>query len=290
MSWRTVVISKRCKLDYRMGYMVVRAEETKRIFIDEVAVLMIENPAVSFTGCLLEALTEKKVKVIFCDSKHNPMAEIIPYHIAYDSSQKIRRQISWDEDIKDLVWTEIVAEKIRKQADFLSEKEKQKEATMLYSYIGQMEHGDVTNREGHAAKVYFNALFGPDFIRSENCFINSALNYGYSIILSAFNREIVSKGYMTQLGLFHDNMYNPFNLACDLMEPFRILVDREVMKLSPQKFDKEEKYALCDILNHIVMIDGNQQTVINAVKIYTGSVFEAINQEDILKLKFYNLL
>lgn len=69
MSWRTVVISKRCKLDYRMGYMVVRAEETKRIFIDEVAVLMIENPAVSFTGCLLEALTEKKVKVIFCDSK-----------------------------------------------------------------------------------------------------------------------------------------------------------------------------------------------------------------------------
>lgn len=58
MSWRTVVISNRCKLDLKMGYMVVRGEDTKRVFLDEMAVLMIENPAVSLTGCLLEALIE----------------------------------------------------------------------------------------------------------------------------------------------------------------------------------------------------------------------------------------
>ena len=77
MSWRTVVITSRCKLDFKMGFMVVRAEETKKIFLDEIAVLLIENPAVSLTGCLLEALTEKKIHVIFCDSKRNPNAELV---------------------------------------------------------------------------------------------------------------------------------------------------------------------------------------------------------------------
>lgn len=60
MSWRTVVISKRCKLDFNMGYMVIRGEETNRIFVDEIAMLIIENPAVSMTGCLLSELTDKK--------------------------------------------------------------------------------------------------------------------------------------------------------------------------------------------------------------------------------------
>ena len=78
MSWRTVVITSRCKLDYKMGFMVVRAEETKKIFLDEIAVLLIENPAVSLTGCLLEALVEKKIRVIFCDTRRTPNAELVP--------------------------------------------------------------------------------------------------------------------------------------------------------------------------------------------------------------------
>ena len=81
MSWRTVVITSRCKLDYKMGFMVVRAEKTKKIFLDEIAVLLIENPAVSLTGCLLEALTTKKIRVIFCDTKRNPNAELVPYYM-----------------------------------------------------------------------------------------------------------------------------------------------------------------------------------------------------------------
>ena len=82
MSWRTVVITTRCKLDFKMGYMVVRGEE-KKIFVDEIAILLIENPAVSLTGCLLEALVEKKIRVIFCDAKRTPNAELVPYYNAY---------------------------------------------------------------------------------------------------------------------------------------------------------------------------------------------------------------
>lgn len=104
-----------------------------------------------------------------------------------------------------------------------------------------MAFGDETNREGHAAKVYFNALFGKDFTRTEDSPLNAALNYGYSIILSLFTREIVSNGYITQIGLFHDNMFNQFNLACDLMEPYRPIVDRFVVEMKPTQFEKDEK-------------------------------------------------
>jgi len=290
MSWRTVVISNRCKLDYRMGYMVVRAEETKRVFIDEIAVLVIENPAVSFTGCLMEMLTAKKIKVIFCDSKRNPAAELVSYHGAYDSSLKIRTQISWDSNIKDAVWSEIIAEKIRKQADFLSELEHVRESELLRSYIEQIELADATNREGHAAKVYFNALFGMEFTRSADVPVNAALNYGYSIILSAFNREITAKGYLTQLGLFHDNMFNHFNLSCDLMEPFRIIVDRCVYAMKPTKFEKDEKYNLWKNLNETIFIDGTKQTVLNSIKIYSNSIFDTLNDKDLSKIKFYNFI
>ena len=289
MSWRTVVIKSRCKLDYKMGFMVVRSEETKKIFLDEIAVLLIENPAVSLTGCLLEALTEKKIRVIFCDVKRNPNAELVPYYNSYDCSRKIKAQIAWSDDIKGAVWSDIVAEKIRKQAEFLEELKNFKETTLLRSYLSQIESHDATNREGHAAKVYFNSLFGMDFTRSEENSINAALNYGYSIILSAFNREIVAHGYLTQLGVFHDNMFNYFNLSCDLMEPFRVLIDRKVKGMDFADFQSNEKHTLLNVLNETVTINQTKQTVLNAIKYYCRSVFEALNEGDLSLIQFYSL-
>lgn len=233
MSWRTVVISSRCKLDLKMGYLVIRSGEVKRIFLDEIGVLMIENPAVSLTGCLLEALMQKKIKVIFCDSKRSPMAELIPYYGSHDCSRKLQIQTAWSEDVRGAVWGRIIAEKIRRQAELLAEQKEQRSALLLESYIDQIEFQDATNREGHAAKVYFNALFGKDFTRKDASPANAALNYGYSILLSAFNREITGAGYLTQLGLHHDNGSNPFNLSSDLMEPYRILIDRKVVSMLP---------------------------------------------------------
>ena len=289
MSWRTVVISSQSKLDYKLGQMIIRGEQTRRIVIDEIAILVIENPAVSFTGCLVEALTEKKVKVIFCDSKRSPIAELVPHHGSHDSSSKIRAQVAWNDEIKAAVWRDIVSEKIRKQADFLRELRKERESTLLESYIGEVELADTTNREGHAAKVYFNALFGMDFTRSSLNPINAALNYGYSLILSSFNREVSANGYLTQLGIFHDNMFNHFNLSCDLMEPFRILVDRKIRDDIPEDFGKNEKHDLWRLLEDTVIIDGNRQIVSNAIKIYTRSVFDAINDLDLSEIKFFSL-
>lgn len=289
MSWRTVIVSNQAKLDLKMGYMVVRSESTKRILIDEIAVLVIENPTVAITGCLIEALIDKKVKVVFCDSKRSPTAELIPHHGSHDSSLKIRTQAAWPAETKAMIWQEIITEKIRNQNDFLLERGKEKEAALLTSYLGQVEMNDATNREGHAAKVYFNALFGMDFTRSALNPVNAALNYGYSLLLSAFNREVAASGYLTQLGIFHDNMFNHFNLSCDLMEPFRIMVDRRVCELMPEQFEKAEKHAMWEILETTVIIDSTRQLVSNAIRIYTKSVFEAINDSDASEIKFFSL-
>ena len=288
MSWRTVVISNRAKLDLKMGQLVVRSEDRiSKINLDEVSVLVIENSAISITGCLISALNNHKIKVIFCDETRNPCCELVPCHGSHDSSLKIRNQISWNENVKLHVWTEIVSEKINLQSRFLADIGKYDEARLLSEYIEEMEFGDVTNREGHAAKVYFNALFGMDFTRTRDCVKNAALNYGYSIILSAFNRECSSNGYITQLGLFHNNMYNHFNLSCDLMEPYRILVDRCVYYNDFVKFEKEEKHKIIDILNQIVVINGEKNTVANALKIYCKSVFNALNDNNVSLIKFY---
>lgn len=290
MSWRVVVIESQSKLDYKMGYLVVRSLDTKRILLDEIAILIIENPAVSLTGILMEELIVRKVKVIFCDTKRNPIAELIPHHGSHDSSAKIRVQITWNQITKDNIWRDIVSEKIRKQADFLLEIGREEQAMMLSEYTGQIELADATNREGHAAKVYFNALFGMDFTRSADTPINAALNYGYSMILSAFNREVCANGYLTQLGIFHDNMFNHFNLSSDLMEPFRVLVDRMVYQMQPTEFGKEEKHEMWKLLDQKVEIDGQNQFVMNAIKIYTKSVLDAINEGDSSGMKFYNML
>ena len=153
--------------------------------------------------------------------------------------------------------------------------------------MDEVRPSDNSNREGHAAKVYFNALFGKDFTRSLENSTNAALNYGYGIILSAFNREIVANGYITQLGLFHDNMFNQFNLGSDLMEPFRVLVDCAVKNMMPQKFEHEEKVTVLKILQQEVRIGNRREYVNNAIKIYCRSVFDALNENDGLLIKFY---
>ena len=167
---------------HQTGYLVVRSEdETNRINLDEISVLIIENTAVSITGCLISALTDKKVKVIFCNEKRDPTCELVSLYGSHDTSAKLRKQIKWDNDIKSYIWSEIIAEKIRKQTEFLEELDKNEEAVLLKKYIEELELGDVTNREGHAAKVYVNALFGKEFTRSQECVTNAALNYGCSV-------------------------------------------------------------------------------------------------------------
>ncbi len=130
-------------------------------------------------------------------------------------------------------------------------------------------------------------MFGLGFTRRNETAENSALNYGYAIILSAFNREIAASGYLTQLGVFHDNIFNPFNLGCDFMEPFRPLVDRMVLHMEIQTFGPEEKRHIVNLLNDTVKISGKQTTVTQAVKLYSRGILQAIEEKNLDCIRFY---
>lgn len=286
MSWRVVVISKRSKLDYKMGSLVVRSEDSeKRIFLDDISVLMCETTAISITAYLLAELTIRKIKVIFCDNQHNPTSELIPMYGSYISSGRIRDQIAWSNDAKMKVWQEIIRHKITNQVAVLRKAHQDEKARQLQEYVHQVGPGDKTNREGHAAKVYFNALFGLDFYRDAIDVRNSILNYGYTILLSCFNREIAASGYLTQLGIWHDNAENPFNLGSDLMEPFRPIIDWFAYEHSYYTvFDKEEKLQVLNLLNSKVGIDSTEQYLNNAIGIYVRSIFNALAENDVSKI------
>lgn len=282
------MVTGSAKLDYQMGFLVVRKEKITKIHLNEIATLLIDSTAVSITTALINELLKQKIKIIFCNEKRNPCGEVLPYYGSHDTSAKIRVQITWSHEDKTKIWTEIVKEKIRKQCSLLRNLEK-KEYLLLEQYVSEVQCGDESNREGHAAKVYFNALFGMDFSRTSDNPLNAALNYGYSIVLSSFTKEICANGYLTQIGIFHDNMFNPFNLASDMMEPFRVLVDRAVYDMNIQQFGTDEKMMLVDLLNSVVVIAGRTEYVSNAVKIYCKSIFDALNERDTSLIKYYEL-
>ncbi len=280
MSWRTVVVENRCKLDYSMGYLVCRGEQTKKVLLDEISTLIVENTAFAVTGVLLAELVKRKINVIFCDERYNPLAQLNAIYGRYDCSGTIGEQIRWSDDIKSEVWTRIVRQKIAQQAWFLKDIENPR-YSLLESYAHDVEIGDRTNREGHAAKVYFNALFGMDFKRGDgNISVNGLLDYGYAVLLSAFNREVVSDGYLTQCGIFHRNEFNYYNLSCDLMEPFRVIVDRYVFLNCGDEISVEVKHGIANILNSRVQICDKSVTVSDAISVYCKRVFRALNERD----------
>lgn len=288
MGWRTVIVSSVSKLDYKMNYLVVRSGNTiTRIHLSEIAVLIVESTAVSLTAYLLSELEKEKIITVFCDEKRIPQGVYMPLYGSYDTSRKVKIQTGWLQENRNLVWQSIVQRKIAGQSAVLRHFDKQDAGKKLAGYVSQVEPGDVTNREGHAAKVYFNAMFGMGFSRDDkDNIINAELNYGYGILLSVVSREIVNNGYITQVGIHHDNLYNNLNLACDLMEPFRPFVDCLVAKMPHKEFSQTEKQQIVGMLNHKIQQDGREQFVLNAITIYAKSILDSITDGNVSAIKF----
>ncbi|MCI2111132.1 MAG: type II CRISPR-associated endonuclease Cas1 [Bacilli bacterium] len=284
MAFRTVIVDSHSKLECSLNYLVFRTvDETKRILLDEVHTLIVQSTAVSITSALLAELSRRNIKVVFCDEKSNPCSELVPCHSNSRCSKKVLEQTRWDQETKDNVWAALVKRKIENQAILLSGKGFTQEGADLVAFSKEVAPGDPTNREGHAAKVYFNRVFYDGFTRDEECPINACLNYGYTIILSQFNRAVVAAGYITQLGIHHKSEFNEFNLSCDLMEPFRYLVDEVAESLKP---DSDFKELCVDLLGKEVVINDSRQTLSNAIGIYCDSVFSALQCGKASNVKF----
>lgn len=288
MSFRTVVITRQSKISYKNRFLVVKQEnDEKYIHLSEIDTIIVDSISVSISAYLLKELADNKINIIFCDEKHNPFGEVVPYYSKHNTSKMIKEQIKWKVSDKDKIWAEIVKNKIMNQA-LLLKKTKSLKYKLILSYIDEVVDGDKTNREGHAAKVYFNALFGNDFVRNSDDSINAALNYGYAILLSTINKEIINNGYLTQLGIHHKNEFNEFNLTCDLMEPFRIVIDNFVYYNQERKLDTEYKLDIVNILNGTFKYQGKNYTLKDIIRMFVKSTLESINNSENYKEFIYH--
>lgn len=278
MSFRTVVITKQSKISYKNRFLVVKQDsDEKYIHLSEIDTIIVDSISVSISSYLLKEIADAKINMIFCDEKHNPFGELSSYYSRHNTSKKIKEQIKWTNKEKDDLWMQIVKNKIVNQSLMLK-KIRSDKCDLLNSYIDEVVSGDKTNREGHAAKVYFNSLFGKDFVRNNNDSINAALNYGYAILLSTINKEVVSNGYLTQLGIHHKNEFNEFNLSCDLMEPFRIIIDNFVYFNQERELNTNYKLDIVNILNNTYKYQNKNYTLKDIISLFVKNTLNNMKE------------
>lgn len=284
MSFRSIIINDRCKLEYSLNYLICRKGlEEKKVLLDEIKILIITSTQVSITTSLINMMSKKKIKIIFCDEKHNPECELVSYQNNYYSYRKIKEQIKFVQS-QGYLWKKIIQEKIYNQARNLDNHNYKIESKKLQTYLLEVENNDITNREGHSAKVYFNAIFGSEFNRDMDIVTNKYLNYGYTILLSTINREIKALGYLTEIGIHHIGESNQFNFSCDLIEPLRPLVDSYVIddKVNEENF----KVRFVEMLSNIVTYNDKRIYLDNAIHLYVENIINYMKTSNNNYLKF----
>ncbi len=259
--------------------MVRKEDDTAKVHLSEITTVVLQTNQVFISAYLLSELAKAKISLVISDEKHNPIGQYLPLYGAHNTSKRIGEQLEWGEPIKKRVWQRVVRDKIAHQSRLLSARACEPEGEMLARLVEEVRSGDTTNREAHAARVYFPALFGLGFCRDDSTPVNAALNYGYGVLLSAVNREIVSRGYMTQCGICHRSEFNQFNLSCDLMEPFRPIVDRLVFDNIDGDFTKDDKRLLVDMLNQRVRYRGGSYRVGSVIGMYVQDCLNALNKK-----------
>lgn len=277
MGFRVVFIENEVKIKVKLNNLIVTKEEQDVwIPVDDISVLIIDNLQITLTARMLCVLAEHHVGVIFCNQEHHP----IGYYSSYDNHSRISKmigfQIGRNQEFYDLLWKKIVQAKIENQAQVLEVLcKKQEVIDNLRKFSINVQSGDSSNREAHAAKIYFNALMGTSFSRgNEDILLNAGLDYGYAIIRSFLAKTCVGYGLNSQLGIHHCNEYNRFNLVDDLIEPFRPFVDIYTFRLldGEEYFKPEHRHKIANLLNHNIQYKGKSMYLCNAMEEYVSNI------------------
>ena len=279
MGWRSVIITQHAKLTYSMQMMIVQTRDgINQIPIEDINLLLVSTTQAVITSALISKLAQNQAKIIFVDEKDNPVVETAVYYPGARNIAKLKEQFNWDEHLKELLWTKIVSQKIKNQIAVLENYHLAKDD--VQNELDQLEINDESNREAIAARKYFMLLFDKNFVRRDTSAVNAALDYGYAILLSSFNREIVMNGYLTYFGIHHCSQENQFNLASDLMEPFRPFVDywvkahEKIKELTP-----DIKYGLVELLSLEIKFNGKSTLLTNAITVYTRECLKFLSGE-----------
>ncbi|MCK5867619.1 MAG: type II CRISPR-associated endonuclease Cas1 [Mycoplasmataceae bacterium] len=285
MGWKVVEVetNEYMKL-YLNNVLIERKKEKILINITDIDLLIMHNDRASLSVKLMNALTSSNVSVIFMDNKHEPSSFLIPVNGNHMSLKILEKQINWTTRYKGNVWSKVVSNKIINQMSLLARLNKNEKVNYLHGLSLDVKPYDVTNREGHAAKVYWNNLMGKDFRRDQkaesNTVINSMLNYGYSIIRSLMIRSIIKKGLDTRIALFHKSFTNFFALSSDLMEPFRPLIDNIVFEMKDETmFTLEMRDKLISVWETKLLIKGKRHTLSNTMDMVVDGLISGTGWE-----------
>ncbi|RDU64854.1 type II CRISPR-associated endonuclease Cas1 [Helicobacter sp. MIT 14-3879] len=295
-AFRTLFLSTPAKLSLADKHLCITKESDEiKIPLSDILCIILESHQITLTNALINALALNKIIVYTCDSSHLPSGIFMPFLGHYKSSRVLETQLKTSKQQKSILWQQIIKAKIDNQARFLAMLNKA-EVSTLQSLAKSVYLGDSSNNEAKAAAIYFKALFGRDFSRKTQIFedknigvINAALNYGYAIVRGAIVRSLCASGLNPALGIFHANQFNPFNLADDLIEPYRIFVDSLVEKIRKlgeldENLSLENRLELAEILSTQVCIGEKYYPLYRAVIASVQSLLNAIGKNVALAL------
>lgn len=294
MSKRALYFTSPINLSLKDNQLVLHTKETpdmkRTIPIEDIGFVILEHPMINITLPLLNALAENNVAVTICNRGMMPSAMVQPLEANNIQGELYRIQIDASEPLKKSLWRQSVEAKIRNQARLLTKLGY--DGDMLKPLYKSVKSGDSDNREGVAAKIYWNQLFGSSFFRSrEGCPPNNLLNYGYTILRAATSRALMGSGLLPSFGIFHRNRYNAFPLADDIMEAYRPFVDEIVYKIyysGDTELTKEVKAMLINILYTDCMLDRKRRPLDVALTITTASLARSFSGKQ--KLITYPIL
>lgn len=238
---RTLVFTTPAMLSLKNAQLVIALKESpdehRTVPIEDIGVVMIDNPMVSVTIPLLNELSDQNVAVIICDKRGMPNAMLQNLEKNNCQGEVLRNQLAVGEVLKKQLWKQIIEAKIKNQARLLDKLGMH--GDVLKPFYSNVKSGDADNREGVAARIYWSEVFGGGFVRDRTLpGLNTFLNYGYSVLRAAVARALMSSGLMPAIGIFHHNRSNAFPLADDMMEPYRPFVDEIVYDLYMQGQDE----------------------------------------------------
>lgn len=280
MGWRCVMVERPARLSVRQGQLLIRQEEEHSIPIEDLNALLLESRQVQVTAAALGALAEGGVALWVCDEKHLPCGVLLPYAQHSRHLAVARLQMDAGQARKKRLWQQIVNAKITNQAKCLRLMRREQAAQALDVLAAGVTSGDGGRAEAAAAALYFPALFGTGFTRLHENGINAALNYGYALIRGLMARTLTVYGFQCYLGLCHHNQLNAFNLADDMMEPFRPLVDLYAAQYASADMllTSQEKRHLFSLLTMRMRSGGQKHSVGFAMERAVQSLARALER------------
>ena len=295
MAFRSIIISKATKINLDLNNIVVTYEsEPYHINLDEISTIIIDDPRCLVSLRLLSELCIKGINVIFTDASHKPVGSLTTLYNNVRTPKKHLKQINWDINLKGYLWTNIVREKITNQKSVLEKLKKLDKINVLNEFLNSLEYGDATNREGLASRTYFKELFGSTFKRFNEDIINFCLNYSYQVLRSKISQEIIACGYIPTLGICHKSEYNQFNLADDIIEVFRPIIDYYVFNILEnneyEHLTPELKGKLVSVLNERVLYKNNSYKIHSVIRVFLQDVFAFLETGDVEKVSFPQII